>query len=88
VARFPHFKHRVVDQLFNEIDAHSHILKEPCEASEVPNVKLIHRPAITSGNECEECSFLNLGGLVVSGKAPNRAAVRGMCHGEFCCMVV
>ena len=60
LARFTHFKHRVVDQFLNSIGAESHIQKELCEAREVPNVELIHRTAITSGNECEECSLCSL----------------------------
>src|ERR1700693_3668998 len=76
LARFPHFKHRVVDQFLNAIGAESHTLKELCEAREVPNVKLIHGTAITGGNECEECSLCSLGGLEALRKATGRNTAR------------
>src|SRR5271156_6748512 len=74
LARFPHFKHRVVDQFLNDVGAESHVFKELCETCEVPKVELIHRTAITPGNECEECSLCSLGGLMGRRKASSRNA--------------
>jgi hypothetical protein len=61
LTRFAHLKHCVVDQFLDDIGAECHILKELCEAREVQNVELIHRTAITSGNEYEECSLCSIG---------------------------
>ncbi len=63
---------------------------ELCEVREVPNVELIHRTAITSGNKCEEGSLCSLGGLVTRGKAHSRnTGGRGsrISHGELFCVV-
>src|SRR5277367_5000694 len=60
LAGFPHFKHRVVDKLLNDVGAESCILKKRCEVREVPKVELLHRTAITGANECEECPIYGI----------------------------